>query len=130
MTTESRTLSIEKFSRWLRAACVLCLARGGNQDRLKALGYVEQAITTLKDHTGRQDSEVWLPFAIPATLDDLNNDTFGNFQQDYPLDERQWLLATSFNAGTECFQYVDFYWLLVFERWTNTPLLSVSVDHN
>jgi len=78
MATESRTLSIEKFSRWLRAACALCFARGRNEDRLKALGYVEQAITVLKDHTGRQESEVRLPSAMSKVHGLLNNLTSGD----------------------------------------------------
>lgn len=42
----------EKFSRWLRAICTILLSRGRPSDRIKALGYVEQAVDVMKsaDH--------------------------------------------------------------------------------
>ncbi|KAG6909084.1 hypothetical protein DXG01_002065 [Tephrocybe rancida] len=73
-------LSVEKFSRWLRAICTIILARNMPEDRVKAIGYVEQALTVIED----------------------SHDT----DEPYPMDERQWLLATSYNTGTECLQYV------------------------
>ncbi|KJA20853.1 hypothetical protein HYPSUDRAFT_68178 [Hypholoma sublateritium FD-334 SS-4] len=69
-------LSVEKFSRWLRAICTITLARDTSEDRLKAIGYVEHALSVIEDHS---DSD-----------------------QPYPMDERQWLLATAYNTGTEC----------------------------
>ncbi|KAI0638918.1 meiosis protein SPO22/ZIP4 like-domain-containing protein [Trametes polyzona] len=71
-------LSVEKFSRWLRATCTILLSRGAPADRTKAIGYVEQAVGVLHDHSAEQDP------------------------QTYPMDERQWLLATAYNTGIEC----------------------------
>jgi len=45
-------LSVEKFARWLRAICTILLARNTAPDRLKAIGYIEQAITVLEVHGG------------------------------------------------------------------------------
>ncbi|KAF8060777.1 meiosis protein SPO22/ZIP4 like-domain-containing protein, partial [Lyophyllum atratum] len=70
-------LSVEKFSRWLRAICTILLARNTSEDRVKAIGYVEQALSVIED-----------------SHDDID--------EPYPMDERQWLLATSYNTGTEC----------------------------
>ncbi|KAG6828742.1 hypothetical protein H0H92_006880 [Tricholoma furcatifolium] len=69
-------LSVGKFSRWLRAICTIILVRNTPEDRFKAIGYVEQALTVIED----------------------SHDT----DQSYPMDERQWLLATSYNSGIEC----------------------------
>lgn len=41
------SLSMERFSRWLRAICTILLARGNPTDRFKALGYVEQALAVM-----------------------------------------------------------------------------------
>ncbi|KAI0727576.1 hypothetical protein C8Q72DRAFT_839118 [Fomitopsis betulina] len=71
------SLSIDKFSRWLRAICTMLLSRNTAEDRTRAIGYVEQAVHVLEDHT--QDGA-----------------------QAYPIDERQWLLGTSYNTGIEC----------------------------
>jgi len=70
------SLSIEKFSRWLRAICTISLARNTPADKVKAIGYVEQALSVIEEHSD-------------------NNEL-------YPMDERQWLLATAYNTGTEC----------------------------
>ncbi|OCH94172.1 hypothetical protein OBBRIDRAFT_810677 [Obba rivulosa] len=72
-------LSVEKFSRWLRAICTILLSRNTTADRAKAIGYVEQAVSVLEDHAAEADTE------------DI-----------YPVDERQWLLGTSYNTGIEC----------------------------
>ncbi|KAI5118182.1 hypothetical protein M0805_004995 [Coniferiporia weirii] len=48
--------------------------------RAKAISYVEQALTVLEDQHGDETSE----------------------GQIYPVDERQWLLSTSYNTGIEC----------------------------
>ncbi|KAF8867919.1 hypothetical protein BD779DRAFT_1685070 [Infundibulicybe gibba] len=73
---DHNTLSVEKFSRWLRAICTITLARNTPADRVKAIGYVEQAMTVME---GSNESE-----------------------EPYPMDERQWLLGTSYNTGAEC----------------------------
>ncbi|KAF9467007.1 hypothetical protein BDZ94DRAFT_1212000 [Collybia nuda] len=69
-------LSVEKFSRWLRAICTIILARNSETDRVKAIGYVEQALAVIEDSSESDEP--------------------------YPMDERQWLLATSYNTGAEC----------------------------
>lgn len=73
-------LSVEKFSRWLRAICTILLSRNDTPDRIKALGYVEQAFTVMD-----------------SSIDDSSE-----VNQFYPMDERQWLLGTSYNTGIEC----------------------------
>ncbi|KAJ7259902.1 meiosis protein SPO22/ZIP4 like-domain-containing protein [Mycena rebaudengoi] len=75
---EQNSLSVEKFSRWLRGICTIILARNAPSDRVKAIGYVEQAITVIEVHLEGEDA--------------------------YPLDERQWLLGTSYNTGFECLE--------------------------
>jgi len=81
---DRNSLSVQKFSRWLRATCTILLCRNTSPDRLKAVGYVEQAIAVMDDNNETQDE-----------VSDL-----------YPLDERHWLLATSYNTGIECLQFV------------------------
>lgn len=46
---EHNALSLEKFSRWLRAICTILLSRDSNADRPRAIGFVEQAISVLKE---------------------------------------------------------------------------------
>ncbi|KAJ8703329.1 sporulation-specific protein 22, variant 2 [Pleurotus ostreatus] len=70
------SLSVEKFARWLRAICTIILSRNTIADRAKAIGYVEQAATVMEEHQAGEDP--------------------------YPMDERQWLLSTSYNTGIEC----------------------------
>ncbi|KAF7306235.1 hypothetical protein MIND_00414100 [Mycena indigotica] len=72
------SLSVEKFSRWLRAVCTIMLARNSSQDRVKAIGFVEQAVAVIADH--HQDDQA------------------------YPVDERNWLLGTAYNTGFECLE--------------------------
>ncbi|KAG1746972.1 meiosis protein SPO22/ZIP4 like-domain-containing protein [Suillus lakei] len=72
--------SLEKFSRWLRAMCIILLTRATGSDRSKAVGYVDQAIAVLEEHGDARDGGDLL----------------------YPLDERQWLLSTAYNTGIEC----------------------------
>jgi len=43
-------LSIKKFARWLRTICTMLLSRNTAPDRLKAIGYIEQAIIVLEEH--------------------------------------------------------------------------------
>ncbi|THH10579.1 hypothetical protein EW145_g1240 [Phellinidium pouzarii] len=79
------TLSVEKFSRWLRAICTILLSRNTPTDRAKAISYVEQALVVLEDQSSDESEGV------------------------YPIDERQWLLSTSYNTGIECLaaSYLD-----------------------
>ncbi|KAF8877627.1 hypothetical protein BD779DRAFT_1243031 [Infundibulicybe gibba] len=67
------TLSVEKFSRWLRAICTIILTRNTPADRAKAIGYVEQA-------TGVMNGS----------------------EEPYPMDEREWLLRMSYETGAGC----------------------------
>ncbi|KAJ7585355.1 meiosis protein SPO22/ZIP4 like-domain-containing protein [Mycena floridula] len=76
------TLSIDKFSRWLRAICTIILARNDLGDRVKAIGYIEQAITVMEEHNESDEP--------------------------YPIDERNWLLATAYNTGHECVESSSF----------------------
>ncbi|KAI0735751.1 meiosis protein SPO22/ZIP4 like-domain-containing protein [Earliella scabrosa] len=71
-------LSVEKFSRWLRAICTILLSRNSAADRTKAIGYVEQAVGVLQEHAADDDP------------------------QGYPMDERHWLMGTAYNTGIEC----------------------------
>ncbi|KAJ3763352.1 meiosis protein SPO22/ZIP4 like-domain-containing protein [Lentinula raphanica] len=74
---QHNSLSLEKFARWLRAIATIVLARNTSADRIKAIGYVEQAVNIM-ENSGADES--------------------------YPMDERFWLLATSYNTGLECFE--------------------------
>ncbi|EJD55027.1 hypothetical protein AURDEDRAFT_50551, partial [Auricularia subglabra TFB-10046 SS5] len=67
-------LCVDKFARWLRAICTWLLVRNAAPDRAKALGYVEQALEVMRD--------------------DGDNE--------YPADEKQWLLASTYNTGLQC----------------------------
>jgi len=71
---------VEKFSRWLRAIGTILLSRNTAADRVKAVGYVEQAFAVM-DASGGNSCEA---------------------NEFYPMDERQWLLGTSYNTGIEC----------------------------
>ena len=55
------SLSVEKFSRWMRAICSILLSRNRPSDRLKALGYIEQAIDVLKSTGNSGDRDEVLP---------------------------------------------------------------------
>ncbi|KAK0232662.1 hypothetical protein IW262DRAFT_1260291, partial [Armillaria fumosa] len=72
---DHNSLSIDKFSRWLRALCTIMIARN---DRLKAVGYVEQAVGVIEGSVGGDEP--------------------------YPMDERFWLLSTAYNVGFECLE--------------------------
>ncbi|KAF5347040.1 hypothetical protein D9758_011629 [Tetrapyrgos nigripes] len=72
---DNNALSVEKFSRWLRAICTIILARNTPADRIKAIGYVEQAVTVMEQSIENEEP--------------------------YPMDERFWLLSTSYNTGFE-----------------------------
>ncbi|KAI1789167.1 meiosis protein SPO22/ZIP4 like-domain-containing protein [Ganoderma leucocontextum] len=71
-------LSVDKFSRWLRAICTILLSRNSTADRAKAVGYVEQAVGVLQEHGAEGDAQA------------------------YPMDERHWLMGTVYNTGIEC----------------------------
>ncbi|KAJ7115262.1 meiosis protein SPO22/ZIP4 like-domain-containing protein [Mycena epipterygia] len=75
---DQNSLSVDKFSRWLRGICTIILARNTPADRLKAIGYVEQAVTVIEDNSDGDDA--------------------------YPVDERHWLLGTAYNTGFECLE--------------------------
>ncbi|KAJ6505845.1 meiosis protein SPO22/ZIP4 like-domain-containing protein [Mycena vitilis] len=75
---DQNSLSVDKFSRWLRAICTIILARNTPTDRLKAIGYVEQAVSVIEDNCEGDDA--------------------------YPVEERNWLLGTSYNTGFECLE--------------------------
>ncbi|OCB89780.1 hypothetical protein A7U60_g3040 [Sanghuangporus baumii] len=81
---DHENLSVEKFSRWLRAICSILLSRNSSSDRGKAISYVEQALVVLE-----------------------NQDTTEPEEQVYPMDERYWLLSTSYNTGIECLASTD-----------------------
>ncbi|KAK0207833.1 hypothetical protein DFS33DRAFT_1408812 [Desarmillaria ectypa] len=72
---DHNSLSIDKFSRWLRALCTIMIARN---DRLKAIGYIEQAVGVIEGSAGSDEP--------------------------YPMDERFWLLSTAYNVGFECLE--------------------------
>lgn len=97
-------LSVEKFARWLRAICTMLLARNTAPDRLKAIGYIEQAIIVLEEHGGDDVGD-------EVTDDDLATwpgDSLFCYPcpgKTYPMDERYWLLTSSYNTGIECLQY-------------------------
>ncbi|KAF8824155.1 hypothetical protein HHX47_DHR9000165 [Lentinula edodes] len=48
-TLDHNSLSLEKYARWLRAICTITLARNTSADRLKAIGYVEQAVSMMEN---------------------------------------------------------------------------------
>lgn len=52
---DRKSLSVERFSRWLRGLCTILLARNSPADRVKALGYVEQAVTVMGCNDAEQD---------------------------------------------------------------------------
>lgn len=49
------SFSVSKFSRWLRALCTILLSRNNPTDRTKSLGYVEQAVAVIEDHSAAVD---------------------------------------------------------------------------
>ena len=51
------SLSVRKFSRWLRALCTILLSRNSPADRAKAIGYVEQAVAVLREHSDAGDEQ-------------------------------------------------------------------------
>lgn len=94
-------LSIERFSRWLRAICTILLSRNSAADRAKALGYAEQGFAVMES-SGNDPED---PNQACSVL--LHPRQLLILLQFYPIDERQWLLATSYNTGIECLQFVN-----------------------
>ncbi|KAJ3996387.1 meiosis protein SPO22/ZIP4 like-domain-containing protein [Lentinula boryana] len=76
-TLDHNSLSLEKYARWLRAIATIILARNTSADRIKAIGYIEQAVGMMENSVA---------------------------DESYPMDERFWLLATSYNTGFECLE--------------------------
>lgn len=110
---------MEKFSRWLRAICTILLSRNSPSDRTKALGYVEQAVAVLDQYAHDPDNE-----NVSASFGAIQRAESG-VSQVYPMDERQWLLGTSYNTGIECLQYTS----RSFTQWNVAlnPSCSVSL---
>ncbi|KAJ1310787.1 hypothetical protein OPQ81_009307 [Rhizoctonia solani] len=99
----SKDISIDKFSRWLRALCTILLARNRQQDRASALSFIEQAVEVIKD----------------------NKDESGD--QIYAHDEREWLLHVTFNTGVERFTVSD---IQEAKRWIETATVLAGLVHN
>lgn len=55
---------MEKFSRWLRAICTIILARNTPADRVKAIGYVEQAVNVMEEHNDGDEVSFLLFFTL------------------------------------------------------------------
>lgn len=51
-------MSVEKFSRWLRAICTILLAHNTPTDRAKAIGYVEQGIGVIEGNSQAESENV------------------------------------------------------------------------
>ncbi|KAG8833072.1 hypothetical protein FRC17_000077, partial [Serendipita sp. 399] len=81
LASDQGIMSVQKFSRWLRAICTTLLSRGREADQAKALAYIQQAVDLLQEHGDVTDTES---------------------DQHYPDNERSWLLATAFNTGLQC----------------------------
>ncbi|CAE6472576.1 unnamed protein product [Rhizoctonia solani] len=100
---KSKNISVDKFSRWLRALCTILLARNRQQDRASALSFIEQAVEVIKD----------------------NKDESGD--QTYAHDEREWLLHVAFNTGVERFTVSD---IQEAKRWIETATVLAGLVHN
>ncbi|KAG9124869.1 hypothetical protein FRC07_009932 [Ceratobasidium sp. 392] len=100
---DSKHMSIDKFSRWLRALCTILLGRNKQQDRANALSFIEQAVEVIKE----------------------NQDEGG--EQMYAHDEREWLLHIAFNTGVERFSVSD---LEEAKRWIETATALARLVHN
>jgi hypothetical protein len=68
---DQNSLSIEKFSRWLRAICTILLSRDNTSDRGKAIGYVEQAVTVMDDFGEDNDDAGKVATNSSACIDSL-----------------------------------------------------------
>ena len=90
---EHNALSLEKFSRWLRAICTILLSRDSNADRPRAIGFVEQAISVLKEQRSVEvralgffrEGTVCLMVNVTERIPILGNTaTFACFSRPYP----------------------------------------------
>ncbi|VDB86539.1 unnamed protein product [Peniophora sp. CBMAI 1063] len=77
---DHQALSVHKFARWLRAICTMLLSKNTTPDRLRTITYIEQGVSVLGEHSQERDDR----------------------GEVYPLDERHWLVTTSYNTGLEC----------------------------
>jgi hypothetical protein len=55
--SQAKDYSAERFSRWLRGLCTISLSTNTAGDRLKAIGYIEQALSVLEQH--HESDQVW-----------------------------------------------------------------------
>lgn len=98
---DKSALSLDKFSRWLRAICTILLARNSQSDRAKAINYVEQAASVMDDNSNGESTE-----EVSSRLYQRKGlHRLGCGLQIYPPDEAMWLLATTYNTGVECLAY-------------------------
>jgi len=56
------SLSVEKFARWLRAICTIILSRNTAADRVKAIGYVEQALSVMEQNDDGDEVRIQAAF--------------------------------------------------------------------
>lgn len=96
-TSQRGSLSVHKFSRWLRAVCIILLSRGRSADRNKALAYMHQAVEVLKEHGSFHSS---IAESVRGYANILITSLI--YYQQYPMDERNWLITAAFNTGVEC----------------------------
>lgn len=96
---DSKSISVDKFSRWLRALCTILLARNKEQDRAKSLSFIEQAVEVIKENKDETGGQVCPTLVADACrlVQSINH------LQVYAHDEREWLLHISFNTGVERF---------------------------
>ncbi|KAG8721685.1 hypothetical protein FRC08_011094 [Ceratobasidium sp. 394] len=100
---DSKHMSIDKFSRWLRALCTILLGRNKQQDRANALSFIEQAVEVIKENENESSDQV------------------------YAHDEREWLLHIAFNTGVERFSVSD---LQEAKRWMETATALARLVQN
>ncbi|KAG9104677.1 hypothetical protein FRC06_000063 [Ceratobasidium sp. 370] len=100
---DSKHMSIDKFSRWLRALCTILLGRNKQQDRANALSFIEQAVEVIKENENESGDQM------------------------YAHDEREWLLHITFNTGVERFSVSD---LEEAKRWMETATALARLVHN
>ena len=75
----------------------MLLSRNTTPERLRAIAYIEQAVSVLSDHSEERDEN-----GEVCTIHFMNHEVqlIGLLRapQIYPLDERLWLLTTTYNA--------------------------------
>ncbi|EAU93351.2 hypothetical protein CC1G_04330 [Coprinopsis cinerea okayama7 len=52
---EHESLSVERFARWLRAICTIILSRNSPEDRTKAVGYIEHAVSVIQEYDSAKE---------------------------------------------------------------------------